>query len=206
MFIDHFVWATPDLVSGMQEFYDRSGVMPEVGGRHPGRGTCNALVRISACSYLEILAPDPDESEIAIRWMQIDRINQPALIRWAWQTTDIDQSRSRWTRLGWDPGPVLNGSRQLKDGNILKWKLTDPDFQSDRILPFIIDWEGGPHPVDLLPSGCQIRSVDIWHPTPHKLSFFSDLQDSLMISFHTGRSQIEIQLDTPKGLLTLFTG
>src|SRR5687768_18558203 len=54
---DHLVVAVRSLEEGVAEFERLTGIKAGVGGKHPGRGTENALVSFGGGKYLEILAP-----------------------------------------------------------------------------------------------------------------------------------------------------
>jgi len=60
--VDHLVYATPDLERGIAEIKRLVGVRATPGGKHPGRGTRNAFIALGPNSFLEIVAPDPDQT------------------------------------------------------------------------------------------------------------------------------------------------
>jgi hypothetical protein len=56
---DHLVVGIRSLPEGIAEFESLTGIKPGVGGKHPDRGTENALVSLGGGGYLEIIAPQP---------------------------------------------------------------------------------------------------------------------------------------------------
>src|SRR6185436_20196195 len=55
--VDHLVVAIRSLPEGIAEFERLVGIKAVVGGKHPGRGTENALVSLGDGKYVEIIAP-----------------------------------------------------------------------------------------------------------------------------------------------------
>lgn len=170
MTCDHLVWGTPDLSTGMEFLEEQTGIRPEYGGSHPGRGTHNALLRLGERQYLEILAPDPGQPDVK-PWMGIGGLQFPALIRWAFETNDIADCVRSWHREGLTPGKLSPGKRSLPDGSILEWTLSDPDEHADNMLiPFLIDWHGGLQPASGLPGGCWLSELTGIHPQAKEIS------------------------------------
>ena len=62
--MDHLMVAIRSLPDGIAEFERMTGIKAVVGGKHPGRGTENALVSLGDGSYLEIIAPQADAPQL----------------------------------------------------------------------------------------------------------------------------------------------
>src|ERR1700688_3148004 len=78
---DHIILGCRDLDEGIAYTEKRLGYHAALGGSHPGRGTRNALLKMGARSYIEILAPDPAEPQLT--WHQaIVTLEEPLLIGW----------------------------------------------------------------------------------------------------------------------------
>jgi hypothetical protein len=170
--IDHLVYAAPDLDAACAEIERRLGVAPSPGGQHIGRGTRNALVAIGPKSYLEIIAPDPDQpNPNRPRWFKIDSIEAPRLVGWAASATNLPQLVADTARRGVHLGSVTSGSRKRADGVALAWEVTDPTtVLADGIVPFFIDWKTSPHPATSATVGPTLVELRARHPDPQRLT------------------------------------
>ena len=89
--VDHLVYASPDLDLGISRIKELLGVRAIPGGSHEGLGTRNALVSLGPNCYLEIIAPDPAQSEyFSPRPFGIDNLKSPSLMAWAAKGTNLD--------------------------------------------------------------------------------------------------------------------
>ncbi|MDX1666202.1 MAG: VOC family protein [Saprospiraceae bacterium] len=170
--VDHLVWATPDLETGIEQMADLLGVRPMEGGAHPEFGTRNALLSLGSATYLEIIGPDSEQSSFeGKRWFGIDTLLEPRLVTWAVPTADIYALLERAASIGLDLGEVKRGSRRKPDGATLRWKLTaSAELRAGGLIPFFIDWEGSSHPAGSAPAAGSLLSVRAHHPHPQALS------------------------------------
>ena len=164
--IDHLVYATADLNRGVQEIEKLLGVRASVGGQHPGRGTRNALVALGPTTYLEIIAPDPEQPPPQqSRPFGIDGLKESKLVAWFVKGHDLERLREDAIRKGVPLGEVKSGSRRRPDGVQLAWKYTDPwSPVADGIVPLFIDWGDSPHPADTAAKGATLITLRAEHP------------------------------------------
>jgi hypothetical protein len=166
--IDHLVFATPDLATGIARVEQLLGVRATPGGQHPGRGTRNALVALGPRAYIEIIGPDPDQpAPKEPRPFGIDRLTAPRLVTWAANEHDLPRLSQLATKAGIPLGSLASGSRQRPDGVLLTWNYTDPRVVvAEGIVPFFIDWGKTPHPADSAVNGGRIVALAAEHPQP----------------------------------------
>jgi hypothetical protein len=164
--VDHLVYATTDLARGVADLEKRLGVRATPGGQHPGRGTRNALIALGPFTYLEIIAPDPDQPKPpAPRWFGIDELREAKIVTWAANGTALDQLRTEAVRNGIPLGEVLSASRRRPDGVELAWQSTDVQAPvRDGIVPFFIDWGQSPHPAQSAAKGGTLVELRAEHP------------------------------------------
>ncbi|MBT2225920.1 VOC family protein [Nonomuraea sp. NEAU-A123] len=200
--LDHLVYAVPDLLRGVADFAERTGVAPAVGGRHPG-GTANYLVGFDETSYLEIIGPDPEAAAGLQRPIfDLETLSEPRLITWAVRSADLDKSVRQARERGYDPGDVEPLSRRTPDGTLLEWRLTRrEDPEPVQPVPFLIDWGGTARPAGLPRLG--LAAFSAVHPEPAALR--RDLAALGVELDVTEGPEIALRavLDTPLGPVTL---
>jgi len=164
--VDHIVYATPDLNRGIEEIEKLLGVRATAGGQHPGRGTRNALLALGPTTYLEIIAPDPEQpAPQEPRPFGIDGLKQSRLVAWFVRSPELAQLRADAVRKGVPLGEVMSGSRRRPDGVELVWKFTDPRTTlADGIVPLFIDWGDSPHPARTAAKGATLVRLRAEHP------------------------------------------
>src|SRR5882724_5142484 len=93
--LDHILLGCNDLQRGIDFVEQRTGVRATFGGVHPGRGTQNALLSLGTSNaqekgrYLEIIAPDPQQSAADEHATRLRKLTEPRLIGWAAHPDDL---------------------------------------------------------------------------------------------------------------------
>jgi catechol 2,3-dioxygenase-like lactoylglutathione lyase family enzyme len=168
--LDHIVLGASDLERGVAWLEERTGVRAAFGGAHPGRGTHNALVQLGSQTYLEILAPAPNQAPQS-RYPDLPDLREPRLIAWAARVPDIEAQAKMARAAGFKLiGPEGN-SRARPDGRILRWRFFR--LQDDRggLLPFFIEWDReSVHPSADAPAGCRLKRFFLQSPDAEELS------------------------------------
>jgi hypothetical protein len=137
---DHAIVAVRDLAAGVAAWRGRGFDVVE-GGRHPGRGTDNAIVRFGL-DYLELLSLYSREEALAaggngaVTARFLDE-HEGGLLGYALATDDIDGLAGRLAEVGVNAKGPIPRSRVRPDGRTLKWRL---------LFPFGTTW-GTPWPM-----------------------------------------------------------
>jgi Glyoxalase-like domain len=204
--VDHLVWAGQNLEQEIERLELRTGVRAVPGGRHPGEGTRNALIRIGPGMYLELIAPDPSQAAPPHpRWFGLDDLATPRLITWAAQCDDVNQRAAAARAAGIELGQVRRGHRELDDGQVISWHLTYPNMQlGSGLVPFLIDWGQSRHPSETAPGGIQLVDLSAEHPEPsaiqamlrhlgQELRVIPGALPALIAVFDTPRGRVELR-------------
>lgn len=167
--IDHLVIATREMAATVDELERTLGVRPTFGGQHTGGGTYNHLLHLGGETYLEVIAPDPEQRIPAGRRLPfgLDEDRPAHLAGFAIRTSDLAGVVSRARAAGYDPGDVIDMERRRPDGVTLRWQLAVPPSGSrGGLVPFVIDWLDSPHPSATTPRGCTLVGLRVEHPEP----------------------------------------
>ena len=219
--VDHLVVLAPSLAEGVAWCEATLGVVPGPGGEHPLMGTHNRLIPVNTAAfpraYLEIIAINreavPQRAVGAKRWFDLDddalqarlRTQGPQLAHWVAQVPDLAQAIATLAAQGIDRGRVLAASRPTPQG-LLAWQISVRD-DGQRLfggcLPTLIAWDSA-HPTYTMPaSGVTLQSLALRHPQAIPLAAACTSTGLHGIPITAGPAQIQVQLATPRGLVTL---
>src|SRR5437773_7471635 len=149
--VDHVLLPVADLEDGARSLDERFGLKGVPGGRHPGVGTANVIVRLGR-QYIELIAiVDQGEAASSRLGGRVARAlkERRRFVAWALRTEDLDAVRGRLQGAGWDLSAIVEGSRKRPDGQVLRWRTQDVEAGPEpSAVPFVIEWRipDGLHP------------------------------------------------------------
>ena len=200
--LDHLIFASPDLDTGVAHIERLTGATAVTGGPHPGVGTHNALLTFDEITYFEVIAIDPTQPEPPNpRPFGLDDADEPRLAGYAIHPAPgetIDEVAGLLRDAGHDPGPVTSMSRVKPDGEEIHWSLTRAAMREVPCpVPFVIDWGETPSPARSLPSMGSLVELRISHPDRATRAVPEALDLGLMV--RDGPLGLVAVVDTPKG-------
>ena len=168
--LDHLAIFAPDLATGVAYVRDVLGATPAPGGQHPQMGTHNALLRLGADVYLEIIACDPAgrRPDTHKTWFEL---GDPNITHQNWNegrrlrgmvasTREIDRSIAVAPTEFGQPMRLTRGANE--------WTFDvrgDGHLPGNGTLPHLIDRGQGTSPASRLPdAGCKL--LDLVLETP----------------------------------------
>ena len=196
LYLDHIMYAVPDLEDSMAEIASITGIVPSDGGVHPGNGTRNALLGLSNSSYLEIIGPDKKQNlENTLGELLVSK-NTSGIRAWAVAFSDLAAVANVAQGLGFRVRDRKEMSRKTPEGSLLEWELLFLD--GGPLLPFFIDWKGSEHPARKAPSGCGLSELSISAEEP---KVYQELLNKLQleVSISEGEPAISAIIRSPKG-------
>jgi hypothetical protein len=202
--VDHIQVAASDLAAGSRAVAELTGVTPQVGGVHPGRGTANALMSLGPRTYLEVITPAPGQPATTPMAQELAGVKGIGVRTFAVAASDLDTvaAAARKAGLGVD-GPTP-GSRQTPQGQLLKWRAltpTSPEF--GLFIPFFIDWGDTVHPATTSPAGAKFTRLRVIHPKAAELRrIYAALGLDIEVT-QGAEPQMILEISGPKGAATI---
>ena len=168
--LDHIILGCSDLDGGVQFIAERTGVRAVLGGVHPGHGTRNSLLSVGGRSYLEVLAPDPQQP--ALTWYRmLPELSEPRLLGWAVQVANLAELAQRLGTARIACKTPTAGSRVRPDGRRLRWTMLALEDNRGGLLPFFLEWSAdSTHPSEDAPAGCRLVGFGVESPDPDELA------------------------------------
>src|SRR6267142_5428449 len=203
--LDHILLGCSNLDRGIEMVEEATGVRPAIGGVHPGRGTRNALLSLGERCYLEIIAPDPSQSEI-VHYPQLRSMTDPRLIGWAVHPPDITAIATQLRENKVEFKGPDDGSRKRPDGRVLNWKTVNLADDRHGLLPFFIEWSADSvHPSKDAPKGCHLDYFTVMAVDPAELSQIFQRVGVAATVERSDRDRLRAHITGPKGELGLST-
>lgn len=205
--LDHITVAAATLDEAASYVEERLGVESGPGGVHRRMGTHNRLLQLGPGLFLEMIAPDPDNTTPELHWFGLGdgetlaslRRNGPRLATWVVRSDDIAIGAQSPIALG-APVRVTRGD--------LEWSITVPDHGSmpaDGAMPTLIQWPEGPHPATRMADrGLGLVSLHVHSPLDvaaacAKIGFLDT-----RVAFENGPLLLRARIATPRGIVELF--
>jgi len=168
--LDHIVVGIRSLDEGIAQFQQLTGVKASIGGRHPGRGTENALVSLGGGSYIEILAPQTGAT-LSPQDQALRNLERLTIIDWAVSVPEVDGAVAALKSAGFTASPAQPGARLTPAGERLDWTTFGLRGADIDAAPFFIRWSPNtPHPSTTAPAGCELDALVVQDPASEKLA------------------------------------
>ncbi len=209
-YLDHVIWACPDLESGARRFEELTGVRPRYGGAHASGLTHNALVGVGGRCYLEVLAPVGPASPKDDEWTRLARTaKEPRILTYCMRSArPLSELASIATASGWKNAVVARNGRITPEGVSLRWQWLAPQVERFGLaFPFFIDWLDSPHPGESLESqpdsAILLEQFAVGHPDAAGLARTLGEIGVAVDTYTAADVQFRLQLKTPRGTVSL---
>jgi len=195
------------LDDAIAEFARATGVTAVRGGRHPGRGTENALVSLGHGTYLELIAPVPGASAtdpFIIAALQ----SMPKLtpVGWAVHLDDAAATAERLRAAGIGVEGPHPGSRVTPAGDTLQWVTLGLTTLNTDAAPFFIQWGSAVrHPSTTSPAGCDLQTLQLTDPASAEINRALDVAGSAIRSQQGPATKIALKIRCGRGVVTFAT-
>ena len=138
LILDHFVVTVEDLEQSIKDYKDL-GFRVMYGGKHASGTTHNALIPLTDGVYIELIAETGDDPTTT------DVEDFRSFFQWGYgpagyalSTDDLDEDVADMKSRGVLVSDIRDGSRELPDGRVLKWRIAHVDEQ---VFPLFLEDE-----------------------------------------------------------------
>ena len=202
--LDHVVFGCLDLEAGAAALAEKFGAEPAGRGRHAMMSTHNALWSMGD-AYIELIAIDPEAPDPGRpRWFGLDEPETRARLAGGPRLLT-------WMAIAGNPGavaaaaPAPFGPVETFSRDDLRWRLAVPLAGApalDGVFPGPISWLEGAHPSRRLgDQGLRCAGFTLCHPRIEAVrAAYGAFRRP--VSFGSGRANLVLDLETPRGLLT----
>jgi hypothetical protein len=199
---DHLLWGAADLDVAIAALAERTGVRAIAGGQHPDLGTHNAIAALGRKRFLEVIAPDPRLQPGALS-RRLGGLKGSRLIMWAARTPSAADTAARAKVEGYQAA-VVEGHRSRPDGKVARWtNVFVSGHGGGTLVPFFIEWHGGPHPADDGPRGLRLWALRAETPEVEGLRAVLKSLDVHLAVRKAPTARLVAVLDTPRGRVEL---
>ena len=95
-------------------------------------------------------------------------------------------------------------SRERPDGQRLDWALTfSPQVIEGGVVPFLINWEPGPHPSETSPGDCRLAALRAEHPEPSRIGEMLNAVGVDLAVWPGAAPRLIASIECPKGTVAL---
>ena len=136
--LDHIIVTVNDLDKAIDD-YKALGFRVMYGGKHASGTTHNALIPFSDGAYIELIAltGDPNTNPDAEDFSSFFDFGEGA-VGYGLYTDDLEEDVADMKVRGVQATDIRNGSRELPDGRIIKWRIAHVD---NRVFPLFLEDE-----------------------------------------------------------------
>lgn len=207
--IDHLVFATPDVQESTAYLESLLGLPATVGGSHQGLGTCNTLLTLGPHCYLEVIGPDPAQSDFqGTRPFGIDSVTAGQLTAWVARRNDLTDFIIEMAAQGVELSDIIALSRKTPEGSLLRWSmsfLSNIDLDALSVLPLFIDWGQTPNPASLCQGKAELKVLEIEYPIHAYIQSFIDTLELDVSAVDAMRPGLRAVISCPNGEVELRT-
>jgi hypothetical protein len=197
------VVAIRSLDEGVEQFERLTGVRAVVGGRHPGRGTENALVALDGGAYLEIIAPQTGAA-LSAQDEVMRGLDQLTIIDWAVSVPELDGAVAALKFAGFEASPAQPGARLTPAGERLDWTIFALSGADIGGAPFFIRWSPNTrHPSTTAPGGCSLDRLVVQDPNSGRLETALQVLAIAGVTVASGERHIEATITCRETSVTL---